>query len=440
MNTTYCLEHGWIEGEWRDDVEVQIGPNDRIESVTVGLPESTGERIVGWTMPGIPNVHSHAFQWAMAGRSEFRTRDRDSFWSWREQMYESLKDLGPGEYYERARGLYRRMRMAGYTSVGEFHYVHVQANGRPYGDLGAMSEAVIAAALEEGLAICILPVLYQRGGFDGRPLVGAQIKFGLSDDQFLEVCGDLGQRYGDHPHVTVGMAFHSLRAVDVEKLSSITAEFERRCGPGPIHIHVAEQTGEVDESLEASGCRPVELLFRSVDVDARWCLIHATHLTDSEIGMIAESGATVGLCPTTEANLGDGIFRAGAFVANGGRLAIGSDSHVGTDPFSEMRMIEYGQRLSTRRRAILCNPEQSCGEFLYSSVIENGNRVVGRSGGQIAVGRTADWIVLDSLALRQGFLEDDASLGQVLLDRAVFCEFGTIIKSTLACGRWVESR
>lgn len=432
MSRAYCLEKAWIEGEWKDNVEVHVADDETITSVNTAIADSTAERVNGWVIPGIPNVHSHAFQWTFAGCSEFRTRQRDSFWSWREQMYASLESLTPETYFEQARPLYRLMRQAGYTSVGEFHYVHLQNDGLPYDDLTAMAQAVIEAALVESLSICILPVLYQRGGFDGRQLAGAQLRFGLSDEQFFQVCESLVQRYSTNPQVTVGMAYHSLRAVDPAKLATLTATFDTVCPQSPVHIHVAEQTREVDECVATYGCRPVELLFQSVDVGPRWCLVHATHVDDREQEQIASSGATVGLCPMTEANLGDGVFPAESFLNKQGRFAIGSDSHVSVCPFSEMRMIEYGQRLVSRRRAILCDQDTSCGELLLRSAVEYGPAVLARKAGRIAKKWLAEWTVLDLSASA----EISPPTNKNMIDRAIFCEFGPIVKSTLAGGEW----
>ena len=437
MSTDYVLEHAWLKSGWEDEVCVRVAASGVVEKLEVGAKWGR-TKVEGWVLPGFPNVHSHAFQWAMAGLSEYRTRERDSFWSWREQMYASLKGLDPDNYFHRARGLYRRMRQAGYTSVGEFHYVHHQEDGQPYSDLAAMGEAVVEAARAEGMPISLLPVLYQQGGFQGEPLVGAQRRFELSDDQFFEICQSLFSKYGTSDDVVIGMAFHSLRAVAANRLENIVDGFDSICGRGPIHIHVAEQIPEVEQCLAVTGRRPVELLYDSVNVDGRWCLVHATHLNDREQEMIAASGATVGICPVTEANLGDGIFPAERHFGRSGKWAIGSDSHIATDPFSELRMLEYGQRLFGHQRAVLSTPELSCGETLVAGAIENGSPVLGLPRSGIAESCPADWIVLDSKIIERGLTDPANSPPARSWTGRFSVNLDRFVKASLAAGTWVE--
>lgn len=437
MMELYRLEWAWLEQGWERDVEVTVSPTGEIVALEPGRTDSTGLPVSGWVLPGMSNVHSHAFQWAFAGLTERRTSAEDSFWTWREQMYASLARLDPESYHALARQLYRQMRRSGYTAVGEFHYVHGQSDGSPYGELAAMSRAVIEAARAEGIAICHLPVLYQRGGFDGRELAGNQRRFFLSDDQFFDLCRELDREYRDDPHVVIGGAFHSLRAVAPERMRDWVSAFRGEFGRRPLHIHVAEQQGEVEACQRAHGCRPLELLFDSVEVNEDWCLIHATHASGSETEQLAESGATIGLCPTTEANLGDGIFSGAEYLAAGGRgLAIGSDSQISVAPFSELRLLEYGQRLRHQKRVVLADADGSCGQTLWRQAAEAGGRAIGLRTGRLAVGWRADWVVVDPERLKRPGLEvgrpDEAAL-----DRILFCEPGPIVTGTHSGASWL---
>ena len=427
---TYHFDFVWTGNDWFADARITVGPQGFITGVTC-QPVAGEEHVGAIAIPGMTNVHSHAFQWTFAGKSEFRTQARDSFWTWREQMYASLSGLDVEGYYQSARCLYSIMVKRGYTSVGEFHYVHHDVAGRSHRPVMAMADALVRAATDVGMAICILPVLYQRGGFDNRPLTGAQQRFELTDDAFVEILAELQQEWASHANVNVGLAFHSLRAVDPEKIARVVERCDQQVA-GPVHIHVAEQVAEVDDCLAEHGKRPVELLFELADVDSRWCLIHATHLNEAEIVSIARSGAVVGLCPTTEANLGDGIFPAEAYLALGGRFAVGSDSHIAIDPFSELRLMEYGQRLSNRRRAILCDDHSSCGTKLYAAAASAGAQALGFETGRLAQGKRADLVVLDSNhPLIQSSDENH------WMDRVVFGEYGSPVLRTMINGQWV---
>lgn len=321
----------------------------------------------GWRLPGVPNLHSHAFQRAMAGLAERRTDTADSFWTWRETMYHFAGRVGPESLRAIAAQLYAEMLEAGYTTVCEFHYVHHQPDGRPYADAAAMSRTLMEAAQATGIRLTLLPVLYMTGGFDGRPLSERQRRFGHGVDAFLRLLDTL--RADEGPALRVGVAFHSLRAVPEaamrEVLAAVPAEM-------PVHIHIAEQTAEVDDSLAVRGARPVQWLYDNFQVDRRWALVHATHLDAAETARIAASGATVVLCPTTEANLGDGLFPLRDYLDAGGRWGIGSDSQVSVSPVEELRWLEYGQRLVTRRRNIAVGPSESVGQTLLAGALEGG--------------------------------------------------------------------
>lgn len=319
----------------------------------------------GWRLPGIANLHSHAFQRAMAGLAERQTHPEDSFWTWRETMYRMAARFDPDLLHAVASQLYVEMLEAGYTGVCEFHYLHHAPDGRPYEDPAAMSRALVAAARDTGIRLTLLPVLYMTGGFDGRPLGERQKRFGHDVEGYLRLFETLRADAGDL--LRVGCALHSLRAVPPEAMRAVLAALP---ADARIHIHISEQIGEVQDCLAIRDVRPVEWLLQNAPVDARWTLVHATHLNDWEVAGIAKSGATVAICPTTEANLGDGLFRLRDHLDAGGAWGIGSDSHISVSPVEELRWLEYGQRLVTRRRNIAVSPgTPSVGEGLLRGVL-----------------------------------------------------------------------
>lgn len=328
------------------------------------------------TLPGLPNIHSHAFQRAMAGLAERQGDAQDSFWTWREQMYRFAGRISPESLHDVAAQLYVEMLEAGYTSVCEFHYLHHQADGRPHRDPAAMSQALVAAARETGIRLTLLPVLYMQGGFDGRPLADRQRRFGNTLEAFVALVESL--RAQQDARLRVGVALHSLRAVPPDAMRALLAS---RVADGPVHIHVAEQLAEVDECIALRGARPVQWLLDNADVDARWTLVHATHLDAAELQGIAGRGAVVALCPTTEANLGDGLFPLREFLDAGGRIGIGSDSNVSVSPVEELRWLEYGQRLAKRKRNIVASMDMpSVGESLLVRAVAGGRQSLGQDG------------------------------------------------------------
>lgn len=336
-------------------------PESRAATDAPRIRETAG----GWQLPGIANLHSHAFQRAMAGLAERQTHPEDSFWTWRETMYRMAARFDPDSLHAVASQLYVEMLEAGYTSVCEFHYLHHAPDGRPYADPAAMSRALIAAARETGIRLTLLPVLYMTGGFDGRPLGERQKRFGHDVDGYLRLFETL--RALEDDMLRVGCALHSLRAVPAEAMRTVLAALP---GDTRIHVHIAEQVGEVQDCLAIRDLRPVEWLLKNAAVDARWTLVHATHLNDWEVAGIAKSGATVAICPTTEANLGDGLFRLRDYLVAGGRWGIGSDSHISVSPVEELRWLEYGQRLVTRRRNIAVRADSpSVGETLLRGAL-----------------------------------------------------------------------
>ncbi len=340
-----------------------------------------------WRLPGIANLHSHAFQRAMAGLAERQTHPTDSFWTWRETMYRMAARFDPDLLHAVAAQLYVEMLEAGYTTVCEFHYLHHAPDGTPYAAPTAMSDALIAAAREAGIRLTLLPVLYMAGGFDGRPLNERQKRFGHDADGYLRLFEALHARQDDT--LRVGCALHSLRAVPPEAMETVLAALSADVR---IHIHIAEQIGEVQDCIAVRDLRPVEWLLRNANVDTRWTLVHATHLDDREVAGIAKSGATVAICPTTEANLGDGLFRLRDYLDAGGAWGIGSDSHISVSPVEELRWLEYGQRLHTRHRNIAVRADSpSVGAMLLDGVLATAARATG-------FGATDDSIVLDASA------------------------------------------
>ena len=357
----------------------------------IDAPERNGR---GWSLPGIANLHSHAFQRAMAGMAERQTDPADSFWTWRDTMYAMAARFDPELLHAVAAQLYAEMLEAGYTTVCEFHYLHHAPDGRPYEDAAAMSRALLRAARDTGIRITLLPVLYMTGGFDARPLSERQRRFGHEVEAYLRLLDTLRADQGDA--VRIGCAMHSLRAVPPAAMRDVLAGLP---GDSRIHIHIAEQTAEVDECVALRGARPVQWLLDNAEVDARWTLVHATHLDDAEVQGIAGSGATVAICTTTEANLGDGLFPLRDYLDAGGRWGVGSDSQSSVSPVEELRWLEYGQRLCAQRRNIASSLRvPSVGATLMDGVVASAadstgfahaDRIVLEADAPILAGATA---------------------------------------------------
>jgi formimidoylglutamate deiminase len=415
------LETALLPPGWKNDVLVTV---DRGVIVAVGEaePAQAAERVSGVVVPGLPNLHSHAFQRAMAGLTERRSSGADSFWTWRETMYRFVEQLGPDEAEAIAALAYVEMLEAGFTAVAEFHYLHHQPDGRPYADPREMSERIVSAAYETGMGLTLLPVLYRQSGFGGRPPLAAQRRFVCDRDGYARL---METRV---PAGRVGIAPHSLRAVTLDDLAWAAATWP----DAPAHIHVAEQRQEVDDCLATHGKRPVDLLMDSVDVGSRWCLVHATHVDGAEIRRLAAAGATVGLCPVTEANLGDGLFDLPALLKLGGGFGVGSDSNVRISAADELRTLEYGLRLTRQTRNVLADEERSTGRRLFDGALAGGARALGQPMGAIAPGNRADFVVLDrdhpSLALTR----DDAAI-----DAWLFAADNGAIKTVYAAGKAV---
>lgn len=410
--TTLWAEQALLPDGWAHSVRIDLHAG-RIAAVTLGAAPA-GERF-GCLLPAPANLHSHAFQRAMAGMTETRTAGQDSFWTWRALMYRFLDHLTPEDVQAIAAQVQVEMAEAGYAAVAEFHYLHHAPGGAAYADLAEMSARIAAAAAETGLGLTLLPVLYMQGGCDGRALAGGQLRFGCDRDRFGALMDAAAQALRPLPPDTVlGVAPHSLRAVPPEALA-----FAAALRPGaPVHIHVAEQMAEVAEVLAAHGARPVDLALRH-GADARWCLIHATQMTPDETRALATSGAVAGLCPITEANLGDGIFDGARYLAAGGAWGVGSDSNVMVALAEELRLLEYGQRLRDRARAVLATGGQSTGRALFEGAARGGTQAAGRDAGAIRAGALADLMAPDMAALNL-----EGRQGDALLDALVFAGGG----------------
>lgn len=375
----------------------------------------------GWILPGIANLHSHAFQRAMAGMAERQTNPEDSFWTWRETMYRMAARFDPESLQAVAEQLYAEMLESGYTTVCEFHYLHHAPDGRPYTDPAAMSRALIAAARNTGIRMTLLPVLYMTGGFDGRALGERQRRFGHGVEAYLRLFQTLQAE--EDETLRIGCALHSLRAVPPEAMRETLAALP---DDARIHIHIAEQIGEVQDCAAIRGARPVEWLLANAPVDRRWTLVHATHLTPAEIRGIARSGATVAICPTTEANLGDGLFPLREYLAANGAWGIGSDSHISVSPVEELRWLEYGQRLNTRHRNIAVREgSPSVGETLLRDAASSAADATGFAAMDDAV--TLD----DDAPQLAGAAADD------LIDRWIFSGNRNLVDRVEVAGRTV---
>ncbi len=420
-----------VGNSWQPDVAIDVDDRGVIHSIT-SINGAGPEPLPLVALPGMVNVHSHAFQRAFAGLSEYVTAQRDSFWTWRSLMFDFLNRVDADEFYRIARQVYGEMLAAGYTWVGEFHYVHLDPDGRMYSRLEELAAAIVQAADETGIGLCLLPTLYQRGGFNNEPLVAGQRRFYLTLEKYIDLVERCQQLAAGRTNLRIGVALHSLRAVHPSIGNQAIAALQRTGDSLPIHIHVAEQIPEVEACLATHGKRSVEYLFDTYPVDDRWCLIHATHLAEHELAAIVAAGAVVGLCPSTEANLGDGIFCARDFLSRGGKIGIGTDSNVCIDPREELRLIETVQRLHHRERAILATPELSAGRRLYTLAAAGGAAALQVNSGEIAVGKRCDLTLIDPVHPAIGNVAGDR-----LLDRLVFCTHGdSPIVGAVVAGRF----
>lgn len=402
------FETALLPGGWAHEVRIVLA-GMRIGAIEIGAPPQPGDSRHGVALPGLPNLHSHAFQRAMAGLAEAPGgAARDDFWSWREAMYRLVGRLTPEDVCAVAAMAYVEMLEAGFTRAGEFHYLHHDVDGRGYGEPARMAAAIAEASAETGIALTLLPVFYAHAGFGGVAPSHAQRRFVTDIADFARLRADCATTLAGLDDAVLGVAPHSLRAVTPEQLTALLA----LAPDGPVHIHIAEQLPEVAACLAWSGRRPVEWLLDHAPVDERWCLVHATHVEPGELAGIAASAAVVGICPITEANLGDGLFPAGALLDGGGRFGIGSDSNVRIDAAEELRLLEYGQRLLHRQRNVLARDGRSTGRTLFDRALAGGGQALGARTSGLEVGAPADIVALE--------VDGDGAAGDALLDRWIF--------------------
>jgi formimidoylglutamate deiminase len=429
---TLWAPRAWLPGGWRDAVLLGIDAQGRWDTVQPDTPAPEGvPRLAGPALPGLVNAHSHAFQRAFAGLAERRESTGDDFWSWRDRMYRVAAQVDPVSLRAIAAQLYAELLRGGYTHVCEFHYVQHQPDGSAYAEPHAMVQALIEAAAEVGIGLTVMPVLYERAGFAQPQLRPDQARFHLSADGVYTTA--MAVQAQGHARLNAGLAIHSLRAAapeSIHRLRALAEEFN-----GPVHIHVAEQPAEVRDCLAATGRRPVEWLASEGLLDTRWQLVHATHVNTAEIMAVAHCGSTAVICPSTEANLGDGLTDIPAWLRAGVPLAIGSDSHVTRAWREELRWLEYGQRLSLRQRNVAAAPEQgqpATAERLWQSALQGGASAAGAASWGLQAGARADLLVVDMA---------DASLAGIpperLLDALVFSSPGRPWRDVMAAGHWV---
>ncbi len=411
---------------WQNNVRIDVGDDGRIHSISIDT-DAVGDK-AGILLPAPANLHSHAFQRAMAGMTERRGPNaNDSFWTWRTLMYQFLTHLQPDDLEAIAAFAQMEMLEAGFSSVAEFHYVHHQSGGVAYGDIAELSNRIMAAARESGIGLTLLPVLYEQGGCDGRPLEGGQLRFANDAESFLKLHEGAAKSIANvSDDARLGFAAHSLRAASREGLARTVSAIRK----GPIHIHIAEQRAEVEEVEAVYGRRPVEWLYENHDVDQRWCLVHATQMKAHETVSLAKSEAVAGICPITECNLGDGIFDGKRFIENHGRFGVGSDSNIRISLSEELRIFEYSQRLRDQARAVLATPAASTGRNLLEGAARGGAQAVGRDSGAIEVGRYADFFALDKDAT--ALFDKD---GDMILDSYIFSGDDHLVTDCWSAGR-----
>lgn len=425
MNTlhSYFATHALLPIGWATGVRFEV-VNGTFTTIEMAEAQPNDEHL-GVVLPGVPNLHSHAFQRSFAGLTERRSHHTDSFWTWRETLLRAASFFTPEAQYATAKQLYTEMIGQGYTSVGEFHYLHAQ----PQGDALEMCEALVQAAQETGIGLTLLPVLYRQGGFNSAPLQEGQRTFVLELDAYADLVLELSRRYANDEGVKIGLSPHSLRAVAPDDMRWML-ELLRDLPKGtPIHIHAAEQEREVEECLTHLNARPVEWLLDNMPISETWCLVHATHLTVNETTRLAKSGATVSLCPSTEASLGDGFFPLLTYLAHAGRFGVGSDSQVCLSPWEELRLIETTARLQHRQRNLSATATVSSGERLLSKITATG-QVLQRQCG-LVVGARADVLTLNR---RHPLLEGLEP--STMLDTFIFASSERMIDQVMCGGNW----
>ncbi len=424
---TLFARNAWLDDGWHQNVRLHWNNDGNLTRIHTGATMSKGDQVEQFVLPGMVNLHSHAFQRAMAGMTEVAGEGPDSFWTWRGLMYRFALAINPDQLQAIAAQLYSECLRHGYTSVCEFHYLHRAPNGEFYANMAETALQVMAAAQETGIGITMLPVLYSYADFDVQPLSYDQRRFATRPEQLLKLVGLLDK--SRNGQTEIGAAPHSLRAVTTRQIRELVGALPP---DRPIHIHIAEQQKEVDSCLAFSGRRPVELLFDTEDINTRWCLVHATHLTDHEVTLIAQSKSVAGICTSTEGNLGDGFFPLPDFIRQHGRFGIGSDSHVSQSPVEELRWLEYGQRLRAQQRNVSSVPEQRrIGDFLWKASLQGGAQASGRKVGKLAVGYRADLLVLNA---------DHPNLSGIssteLINNWLFSGNDNLVRDVLVGGKW----
>jgi len=420
-----------LQGDcWQDNAVLDIGSDGIISSIGEGRAEMADFSIHGIVIPGMPNAHSHSFQRLIAGLTGPQGNQSDSFWSWREAMYRCANSISPQQFGRVASRVFTEMLKAGYTSCAEFHYLHHQSDGRTYANPAEMSEQLITAANASGIAMTLLPVLYCSAGFGRQGVNREQLRFANTSESYLRLLENLVDSISRQPLLALGLAPHSLRAVPGDVLQEVLQAWpDKEC---PIHIHIAEQAAEVEDCISHLGARPLEWLLEQFPLDQRWNLVHATHLSDSELQMAAASNTTAVLCPTTEADLGDGVFRTTDWLQAGGQFAIGSDSNVRISVSEELRLLEYNERLRSGQRNVLTGSAATCGRFLYQHAAQTGALALGQAVGRLDAGYRADLLVFDK--------EHELVLGReadAVLDSWVFAGDKSMLDSVWVAGQRV---
>jgi len=385
----FYFRRALVGDTWQKNVRVTVNSEGLFSDIKINVSITQGIQL-DCVIPTMPNCHSHVFQRSMAGLTEYKTSSNDSFWSWRDLMYKYANQISSEQLYHIAKYTYSEMLEAGYTSVCEFHYIHRELNDKK--NTTNMALALIRAAHEVGIALTLLPVLYTQAHIDGTKLSKLQQRFKLSLDEYISLYKTLEKQL--FPEQNMGICFHSLRAVSLEQMQRILKSLDKG---QPIHIHIAEQQVEVEQIQQHTQMRPVEYLYHHFDVNKNWCLVHATHLNEKEVKQIALSGAVAGICPLTEANLGDGVFPLPEFLQQKNQLAIGSDSHILINPFQEIQMLEYSQRLHKQQRVIAStsnNPH--VGTLLWTKAVTGGATACQLAVNGIQIGQQANWISLET--------------------------------------------
>ena len=432
MLKDFILKQAYLPNGWADNVHITLSESGEIQTVT---PNSSDKDIpvYGTAIPGIPNIHSHAFQRAMSGLVEYRGKSNDSFWTWRDVMYRFANRLAVEDIHNVTSMVYMEMLKCGYTSVCEFHYLHHQEDGSFYKNPNETSLVIKKAADKSGIGLTLLPTLYMTAGFDNQPIQNEQRRFYYHVDDYCNLIDSLVSEFSQDQRHHLGIAFHSLRAVPADAIHAVLENTRTMKLAIPIHIHISEQQKEVEDCINWSGKRPVQWLLDEFDINNEWCLIHATHINQDEVRDLAQTGAIIGLCPTTEANLGDGVFPLQQFQDLGGQISIGSDSNVSLSPVEELRWLEYGQRLSTKGRNITSqNSTVHCGESLLQSIYKSASFPCGRKLGAISPGYRADLVFLDTESPQ--FARKEI---KYLLDSFIFSGNENPVKDVMVGGEWV---